>query len=107
MGVISKKDLAKGGATVKVRTRRAGEGRGWAVPLIARHLPQPTLQLLLLAALGPPALPFPLPLPPSNPHHFACVCVRQDLMTSPAISLKASGQVADAAVCMTEHKFHR
>ncbi|KAI7845324.1 hypothetical protein COHA_001166 [Chlorella ohadii] len=31
----------------------------------------------------------------------------KDVMSTPPIALKATGKVADAALCMTEHKFHR
>jgi CBS domain-containing protein len=31
----------------------------------------------------------------------------KDVMSTPPIALKSTGKVADAAVCMTEHKFHR
>lgn len=83
-------------------------------PEQSRHHRQGMRGGFLLAKRSPPppppsgspaALPAPRPVP-AGPHPAPWPATRlysaQDIMSTPAISLKATGKVADAAVCMTE-----
>ena len=121
VGVVSKKDLSKGGSTVKVGVRRkvaavsparrrAGQHRdcllcasGLAHTPVAAQLRCTgfcaTSPVRPLSHSNPRSLPTPRSLPP-------CPIPRppsqQDIMSTPPVALKASGKVTDAAKCMVE-----